>query len=216
MGSRWPGPSRCSAGRMRPGGRSWLLCSARRRRPPSCRCRRCCPGLARRRCRSPGTGRGADVGPVTGVGVPGHWEAAVARDHQPEPDQSQVGALLFGLAAALRDPRFLVRGGDEGGEVGHVKGDGGDVHTGDVDRRSAIAGLIYSSPARVTASIASQNRRWSNADAAILVNRSAAVVRHQSAMPLSGVGRPAGSVPPTPGRCPVRSAHSGSDRSRHR
>ena len=39
---------------------------------------------------------------------------------------------------------------------------------------------IRGSAASGTACIASQNRRWSRAEAGILVNRSAAVVRHQS------------------------------------
>ena len=47
--------------------------------------------------------------------------------------------------------------------------------------RTAIVRLIFSSCLRVTACIASQNRRWSSAGAGILVNRAAAVVFHQSA-----------------------------------
>src|SRR5271169_626593 len=48
---------------------------------------------------------------------------------------------------------------------------------------TAIFWLISSSCSRVTACIASQNRRWSSEVAGILVNRSAAVVFHQSANP---------------------------------
>ena len=47
--------------------------------------------------------------------------------------------------------------------------------------RTAIRWLISSSCSTGTACIASQNRRWSSALAGILVNRSAAVVFHQSA-----------------------------------
>ena len=47
--------------------------------------------------------------------------------------------------------------------------------------RTAIFSLICSSCSAVTACIASQNRRWSSAVAPILVNRSPAVVFHQSA-----------------------------------
>ena len=47
--------------------------------------------------------------------------------------------------------------------------------------RSAIRRLISSRSCRLTACIASQNRRWSSTEAGILVNRSAAVVFHQSA-----------------------------------
>ena len=47
--------------------------------------------------------------------------------------------------------------------------------------RTAIVREISSSCSRVTACIASQNRRWSSAEAGILVNRSPAVVFHQSA-----------------------------------
>jgi hypothetical protein len=43
-----------------------------------------------------------DVGPVTRVGVRQQGDAAVAGDHQRQPDQPQVHPLLFGLAA-LRD-----------------------------------------------------------------------------------------------------------------
>ena len=47
--------------------------------------------------------------------------------------------------------------------------------------RSARACSMAASSSRLTWCIASQNRRWSSADAPILVNRSAAVVFHQSA-----------------------------------
>ena len=47
--------------------------------------------------------------------------------------------------------------------------------------RTAIVREISSSCSRVTACIASQNRRWSRPGAGILVNRAAAVVFHQSA-----------------------------------
>ncbi len=62
-----------------------------------------------------------DVGLVAWVGVPGQRDPAVAGDHQAQPGQPQVGALLLGLAA-LGDRRLLVAGIDEGGEVGHVQG----------------------------------------------------------------------------------------------
>ena len=62
-----------------------------------------------------------DVGPVAGVGVAQQRDAAVAGDHQAQPDQPQVRALLLGLAA-LRDRCLLIPGVDEGGEVGHVQG----------------------------------------------------------------------------------------------
>ena len=61
-----------------------------------------------------------DVGLVAGVGVREQRDPAVAGDHQPQSDQPQVGAFLFGLAA-LRDRRLVVAGVDEGGEVGHVQ-----------------------------------------------------------------------------------------------
>ena len=46
---------------------------------------------------------------------------------------------------------------------------------------AAICREASCSCSTVTACIASQNRRWSSAEAPILVNRSAAVVFHQSA-----------------------------------
>ena len=49
--------------------------------------------------------------------------------------------------------------------------------------RTAIRREISSRSSSVTACIASQNRRWSSAEAGILVNRSAAVVFHQSENP---------------------------------
>ncbi|MGH3545126.1 MAG: hypothetical protein ACRDPW_04300 [Mycobacteriales bacterium] len=48
---------------------------------------------------------------------------------------------------------------------------------------SASRWEMVASSASVTACIASQNRRWSSTEVAILVNRSAAVVRHQSENP---------------------------------
>jgi len=63
--------------------------------------------------------------------------------------------------------------------------------------------------------MASQNLRWSSADAPILVNRSPAVVFHQSANPLLNTGPPPGSAPPASDRPqasaagPARPAHAG-------
>jgi len=73
-----------------------------------------------------------DVGLVAGIGVPGQRDPAVAGDHQAQAHQAQVGALLLGLPA-LGDRGALVAGIDEGGEVGHVQGDGGAVHAGRID-----------------------------------------------------------------------------------
>src|ERR1019366_5368744 len=72
-------------------------------------------------CGGPGDG-----GLCAGVGVPGQRDAAVAGDDQAQAYQAQVGALLLGLPA-LGDRGALVAGIDEGGEVGHVQGDGGAV-----------------------------------------------------------------------------------------
>jgi hypothetical protein len=49
--------------------------------------------------------------------------------------------------------------------------------------RTASRASISASCSALTACIASQNLRWSSTRAGILVNRSAAVVRHQSANP---------------------------------
>ena len=81
-----------------------------------------------------------DVGPVPGIGVADHRHPAVAGDHQRQPDQPQVGAFLFGLAA-LRDRRALVAGVDEGGEVGHVQRQPGQVEPELGDHRAAEPGL---------------------------------------------------------------------------
>jgi hypothetical protein len=56
------------------------------------------------------------------------WDATIAGDHQPQPDQPQVGTLLLGLAP-LRDGRLGVGRVDERGEVGHVQRQRGHVHT---------------------------------------------------------------------------------------
>ena len=53
-------------------------------------------------------------------------DPALAGHHQRQPDQAQIGAFLFGLAA-LRDRRLLVRGVDVGGEVGHIQHQSGQV-----------------------------------------------------------------------------------------
>jgi len=54
------------------------------------------------------------------------------------------------------------------------------------NRAHTVAASLSSIPASASngsACMASQNRRWSNAEAGILVNRSAAVFFHQSAKP---------------------------------
>ncbi len=70
-----------------------------------------------------------DVGPVTGVGVPGQRYPAVPGDHQAQAHQPKVGALLLGLAP-LRDRRLAVRGADERREIGHVQRHRRAVHPG--------------------------------------------------------------------------------------
>ena len=67
-----------------------------------------------------------DVGPVARVGMGDQRHPAVAGDDQTEPDDPQVGSLLFGLAPR-GDGRLVVGGVDVGGEVGHVQRQGGDV-----------------------------------------------------------------------------------------
>ena len=67
-----------------------------------------------------------DVGPVARVGVGDQRDPAVAGDHQRQADQAQVVAFLLGLAA-LGDRRLVVGRVDEGGEVGHVQHQPGQV-----------------------------------------------------------------------------------------
>ena len=99
-----------------------------------------------------------DVGPVAGVGVADHRHPAVAGDHQRQPDQPQIGAFLLGLAA-LRDRRPLVAGVDEGGEVGHVQRQPGQIQPELGDHRRPSRVSISRSSASPRRSIASQNRR---------------------------------------------------------
>src|ERR1019366_7758059 len=73
-----------------------------------------------------------DVGLVAGAGVPGQRDAAVAGDDQARAGQPQVGPLLPG-PAALGDRGALAAGIDEGGEAGHVRGDGGAARAGRID-----------------------------------------------------------------------------------
>ncbi len=73
-----------------------------------------------------------DVGAVAGVGVGDQRDTAVAGDDQAEPDQTQIGAFLFGLAA-LGDRRLGVAGVDVGGEVGHVQRQRGQVEVEGLD-----------------------------------------------------------------------------------
>jgi len=53
-------------------------------------------------------------------------DATVGRHDEAQPDEAQVGAFLFGVAA-LGDRGPLVRGVDVGREVGHVEHQPGQV-----------------------------------------------------------------------------------------
>jgi hypothetical protein len=66
------------------------------------------------------------IGPVALVGVVQDGHAAVGGDHQPHPDQAQIQPLLFGMAP-LGDGVALVGRVHEGGEVGHVQHQPGQV-----------------------------------------------------------------------------------------
>jgi hypothetical protein len=67
-----------------------------------------------------------DVGPVSGVGVPGHRDPAVTGDDQAETDQAQVVAFLLGVPA-LGDRCLGVARVDERREVRHVQRERGQI-----------------------------------------------------------------------------------------
>ena len=99
--------------------------------------------------------------------------------------QAQVGALLLGLPA-LGDRCALVAGIDEGGEVGHVQGDGGAVHAGRIDdgqrdRRE----ISSSSPGR---------RRASRPEPAVIQRRRAIPVNRAGRRAATSRRRPAWST----------------------
>jgi hypothetical protein len=66
------------------------------------------------------------IWPVALVGVAEDGHTAVGGHHQPDPDQAQVEPLLLGVAAS-RDGVALVGRVHEGGEVGHVQHQPGQV-----------------------------------------------------------------------------------------
>ena len=143
-----------------------------------------------------------DVGPVAGIGVADHRHPAVAGDHQRQPDQPQVGAFLFGLAA-LRDRRALVAGVDEGGEVGHVQHQPGQVQPELGDHPPSQPGLD-----RAQLALAEAVHRVPEP---AVIQRGAAQLhpsRPGRGLPTSrrirawSTGRRSGSRTPTRGRCP--------------
>lgn len=91
-----------------------------------------------------------DIRTVAGIGVREQRDAAVAGDHQAEPDQAQVRAFLLGLApTGLPRERCRV---DEGGHIGHIQRQRRRVHTEhvddprrdaplDLDQRRGVAGM---------------------------------------------------------------------------